>query len=255
MKATNVQFGRPVLQFRATPEFCALVHEHCHLEVVPGSIIQISAPDCVAKEENTTVSQTNGHPVTNEDLMVKLGKMEAAIKQVELNTLAVAQGNFDLRRENDELRRLNKDGYFNFAIRVKGEDFLAFAVIMALGNRKAAADHLKIPHRTFYNRVNQWAGRGKDYQIMCRYMDWRKRSARHLKVDLNPSLQTGDADGQSENPDTIADVLTEIKAANTGKSYPAMLSEILQALEHQNSGNWPNVRDELVEMIKEDVLQ
>ena len=82
---------------------------------------------------------------------------------------AVAKKHYAVLKENEELRQLNKEGYFNFAVRVKGEDFLAFATIMALGNRKAAAAHLKIPARTFYSRVSQWAKRGKDYQLMCRY--------------------------------------------------------------------------------------
>ena len=167
---------------------------------------------------------------------------------------AVAKNQYELRKENEELRQLNKEGYFNFAVRVNGDDFLAFAVIMALGNRKAAADHLKIPARTFYHRVDQWAGRGRDYQLMLRYMEWRKRSSRHLKVELNPSLQSGESDDQPENPETIADVLTEIKAADT-KSYPALFAEVLQALERQNSGNWMAVRKELVELIKEEALQ
>ena len=166
---------------------------------------------------------------------------------------AVAKNQFELVKENEELRRLNKEGYFNFAVRVKGEDFLAFAVIMALGNRKAAAEHLNIPARTLYHRVDQWAGRGKDYQLMIRYMDWRKRSSRHLKVDLNPSLQTGESDGQPENPDTMGDVLTEIQAASDSASYPTLLSDVLQALERQNAGNWMAVRNELVEMIKAEV--
>ena len=42
---------------------------------------------------------------------------------------------------------------FKFALRVEPEDFRAFAIIMALGNRKAAADFLKVPHRSFYDRV------------------------------------------------------------------------------------------------------
>ena len=166
------------------------------------------------------------------------------------NLQAVAKNQFELLKENEELRRLNKEGYFNFAVRVKGEDFLAFAVIMALGNRKAAAEHLNIPARTLYSRVSHWMKRGKDYQLMCRYMDWRKRSSRHLKVDLNPSLQTGESEGQPENPDTMGDVLTEIQAAADNKSYPALLSDILQALERQNAGNWQSVRAELIEIIK-----
>jgi hypothetical protein len=168
---------------------------------------------------------------------------------------AVARNQYELRKENDELRQLNKDGYFNFAVRVKGDDFLAFAVIMALGNRKAAADHLKIPHRSFYDRVDQWEKRGKDYQLMLRYMEWRKRSSRHLKVELTPSLQSGESGDQPENPETMADVLTEIDAAADSKDYPALLADLLQALERQNAGNWKSVRDELLTIIKEDLPQ
>jgi len=174
------------------------------------------------------------------------------VERIDRNIEAVAQDKYELRKENEELRQLNKDGYFNFAVRVNGEDFLAFAVIMALGNRKAAAEHLKIPARTFYHRVDQWAGRGKDYQLMLRYLEWRKRSSRHLKVELNPSLQSGEDGDQPENPETMADVLTEIKAADT-KSYPALLAEVLEALKRQNGGNWTMVRQELVEMIKDEV--
>ena len=72
---------------------------------------------------------------------------------------------------------------------------------------------------------------------MLRYLEWRKRSSRHLKVELNPSLQSGEDGDQPENPETIKDVLTEIAAANH-KSYPDLFAEVLQALERQNSGNW-----------------
>jgi hypothetical protein len=173
----------------------------------------------------------------------------------ERNIEALARNQYVLLKENEELRQLNQDGYFKFAVRVRGDDFLAFAVIMALGNRKAAADHLEIPHRTFYDRVAQWAKRGRDYQLMRRYIEWRKRSSRHLKVELNPSLQSGAAAGQPENPDTMADVLTEIHAAKDSKSYPALLADVLQALERQNAGNWMSVREELVTIIKEDLPQ
>ena len=89
---------------------------------------------------------------------------------------------------------------------------------------------------------------------MLRYMEWRKRSSRHLKVELNPSLQSGEAGDLPENPETMREVLTEIAAADN-RSYPAMFAEVLQALERQNAGNWMKVRQELLEMIKEDVMQ
>ena len=181
-------------------------------------------------------------------------EMVRTLERMERNLELVAKDKIELRRENEELRRLNKDGYFNFAVRVRGEDFLTFAVIMALGNRKAAADHLKIPHRTLYNRVDHWSARGKEYQLMLRYLEWRKRSSRHLKVELNPSLQSGEAGARPENPETMRDVLTEIAAADN-RNYPALFAEVLEALERQNAGNWMKVRQELLEMIREDVMQ
>ena len=187
---------------------------------------------------------------------LSIGKgLVRTVENINRNLEAVARNQYELRKENDELRQLNKDGYFNFAVRVKGEDFMAFAVIMALGNRKAAADHLKIPHRTFYDRVDQWAERGKDYQLMLRYMEWRKRSSRQLKVELTPSLQSGESGDQSENPETMGDVLTEIDASANSQDYPALLADLLQALERQNAGNWKSVRDELLTIIKEDLPQ
>ena len=183
-----------------------------------------------------------------------LGRMVQAQANIERHLEAVARQQYELRQENEELRRLNKEGYFQFAVRVKGEDFLAFAAIMALGNRKAAAAHLKIAPRTFYHRVDQWAQRGRDYQLMRRYMEWRKRSARQLKVALNPSLQSAGDGEQPENPETLQAVLTEIAAADN-RSYPALFAEVLQALERQNAGNWTRVRQELVALIKEEIWQ
>ena len=206
--------------------------------------------------EPMAAGQAGDNAITNADLMAMLAESRAEMRQglasLGTNLEKVAKNEYALRKENEELRQLNKEGYFKFAVRVNGEDFLTFAVIMALGNRKAAADHLKIPARTLYHRVDQWPGRGKDYQLMLRYLEWRKRSSRHLKVELNPSLQSGEDANQPENPETMADVLTEIKAADH-RDYPALLAEVLQALQRQNSGNWTMVRQELVEMIKDEV--
>jgi hypothetical protein len=62
----------------------------------------------------------------------EIGEMVAGIHR---EIAAVAKGNFDLRKENEELRRLQSDGMFKFALRVEPEDFQAFAAIIALGNR------------------------------------------------------------------------------------------------------------------------
>ena len=222
---------------------------------------QIRAKSCVYRTRDGRCEAT-GHPCRMfcardeiQEIHTEFSGLRRGLVNIEHQIEAVAHHQYELEQENEELRRLNKEGYFNFAVRVKGEDFLAFAVIMALGNRNAAAEHLGIPARTFYSRVDEWRHRGRDYQLMCRYMDWRKRSARHLKVDLNPSLQTGASDGQPENLDTMADVLTEIHGVSDADGYPALLADILQALQRQNSGNWQAVRAELIEIIKAEFSQ
>jgi hypothetical protein len=75
--------------------------------------------------------------------------LAGVVERIDRNIEAVASGNFALRQENEELRTLQKEGFFKFALKVDGEDFQAFAIIMALGTRKAAADFLKVPHRSF----------------------------------------------------------------------------------------------------------
>lgn len=174
------------------------------------------------------------------------------VERLDRNLEAVAKGNYELKREVDELRQFKADGFFKFALRVDGADFRAFAVIMALGNRKAAADFLRVPHRSFYDRVEKWWARGKEYQTLVRWIEWRKASSRKIKLRLDDSVQSGEPNDKSENPDTVGDVLNSIKA-DDNRDYPAVLGQVLQALKEQNLRNWSAVRDELVEMIREEV--
>src|SRR5437879_6110660 len=158
------------------------------------------------------------------------------MRRLERKLEAVAQRHFELQSENDELRALQKDGFFKFALRVGPEDFQAFAVIMALGNRKAAAEFLSMPHRTFYDRVGKWTFRGKDYQRMARWIEWRKNISRKIKLRLGDSMQSGEPSDETENPETVKDVLSGISAADN-RDYPAILREILEALAQQNPKN------------------
>jgi hypothetical protein len=174
------------------------------------------------------------------------------VERVDRNLEAVAKGNYELKREVDELRQFQADGFFKFALRVDGDDFRAFAGIMALGNRKAAADFLEVPHRSFYDRVDKWSARGKEYQTLVRWIEWRKRSGRKIKLRLEDSVQSGEPNDVPENPETVGDVLDTIKA-DDNRDYPAILGQVMEALRAQNPKNWAAVRDEVVEMIKEEV--
>jgi hypothetical protein len=52
----------------------------------------------------------------------------------------------------------------------------------------------------------------------------------------------------------VEDVLDSISAADN-RDYPAILAQVLGVLKEQNSKNWAAVRDELVDLIKEEVTQ
>jgi hypothetical protein len=123
---------------------------------------------------------------------------------------------------------------------------------MALGNRKAAADFLEVPHRSFYDRVEKWASRGKDYQRLYRFVEWRKKVGRKIMVPLGDSVQSGEPSDNAENPATVAAVADKIATAGN-QDYPSILREILEALAEQNPENWAEVRGELMEMIREEV--
>lgn len=169
---------------------------------------------------------------------------------------AVAKGNYELRKENDELRQLQADGYLRFALRVDGEDFRAFAVIMVLGTRKAAADFLGVPHRSFYDRVEKWPSRGKEYQKMTRAVEWRKSVGRRRIVPLGDAMQSGDGGDTPANPETMKATLDRLRDNQVDtRDYPALLGDILAALEALDAENWPAVRKELIGIIKEELPQ
>ena len=182
-----------------------------------------------------------------------LGK---GVETVRLNSEAIAKNEYELRQENAELQRLQAEGYLKFAAKISGSDFTAFIYIMALGNRKKAADALGIPHRSFYDRVDKWPGMGSEYKRMFRLVEWRKNVGRQLKVRLEDSLLSGEPNGSVENPETIRDVMTRMKEQEVdSRDYPAILSDILDAMSKQNPANWRTVNKEVVGIITEELPQ
>ncbi len=181
--------------------------------------------------------------------------MEKLVERIEGGLQAIARNAAELKQENMELKEMQGAGLFKFALRVDGEDFRAFATVMALGNRKAAAEFLDVPARTFYHRVEGWRSRGKDYQRMYRMVEWRKAVGRKIQVRLEDSVMSSDADG-AENPETLASVLDRVKSGSLGSEvYPSIAQQVLSALRAQNEKNWQSVRGELVEVLEEEVLQ
>lgn len=171
---------------------------------------------------------------------------------------AVAKGNYELRKENEELRRLAADGYFKFVLSVDPLDFRYFAAIFAMGDRAKAATLFKdeIGERRFYERVDSWKSRGPEYKRMYRIVEARKKAGRHGKIRLNESLQSASVQDEAENPETLQAVLDKLHADDLDqRSFPALLQDILNALLDMNDQNWRPIRDELVPIIREEVPQ
>jgi hypothetical protein len=180
------------------------------------------------------------------------GDLPATIERIDRNIEAVARDRYRLNAENEELKRLTIAGQLQFAERVDAEDYVAFAFILALGNRSAAARRLGIPHRSFYDRVNGWNTRDDDYKRMFRLIEWRKAVGRKITVRLGQSLQFGGTGDEAENPKTLESMLDRI-ASQGSDSREELLKDLLEALRSQNPGNWQSVRNELVAIIKDEI--
>jgi hypothetical protein len=126
---------------------------------------------------------------------------------------------------------------------------------MAYGNRKAAAGQLEIPHRTFYDRVERWANMDREHQRMYRLVEWRKKVSRKISVNLPETVMAGDSGEQAENPETIKQALDALRANAAEGDHSQLLRDILQALRNQNASNWNKVRQELIEILMEEVPQ
>lgn len=171
---------------------------------------------------------------------------------------AIATNTYELRKENEDLRRLASDGYFKFVLTVDPLDFRYFAAIFAKGDRAKAAQLFEdeIGKRRFYERIDSWKSRGPEYKRMYRIVEARKNAGRHGKIRLNESLQSASVQDEAENPDTLQAVLDKLHADNLDRrGFPALLQDILSALLDMNENNWRAIRDELVPAIREDVPQ
>jgi len=260
--STSGTAALPAASASALPWCCIPLPPELHAVVEPLLRSHGIAPQLVAAQGAMLLVVPASAATSPEDLAHALARAcdtRTIVDEIRTVVLGAAQQTRDLRgentqlqKENEELRTLQKEGFFKFALRVDGEDFRAFALIMALGNRKAAADFLEVPHRSFYDRVEKWASRGKDYQRLYRFVEWRKKVGRKIMVPLGDSVQSGEPSDNAENPATVAEVADKIATAGN-QDYPSILREILEALAEQNPENWAEVRGELMEMIREEV--
>jgi hypothetical protein len=241
---------------RATPEKLAAVERFLAGEHLPdlqntGQRATVPPGPAGAPAAAVALAETPSEP----------WDIRPALAEIHRQISAVAQGTYDLRKENrqlqdenESLRDMQYGGLFDFVLDVEREDFLAFAVIMALGNRSAAADSLKVPQRSFYDRLERWKTRGKSYQEMLRWIQWRKAVGRKIKLRLPDPKDSGSADETAVDPNVLQEVV-EAVGESSSRNYPSLLREILSVLLAQNPKNWESARRDLVALIKEELPQ
>jgi hypothetical protein len=231
-----------------SPEVEAMARAHGGGHISLSSVLNV-------QPGGTLVSRETIGPMLDE-FARRVGRgsgVATVVRRIDDNLAAIAKGSAELRRENEELRQMQGAGLFKFALRVDVADFQAFATVMALGNRKAAAEFLGVPMRTFYDRVDAWQGRGRDYLRMFRLVEWRKVTGRKIQLRLDDALLSGDG-SSAQNPETLGDILAKMKEQGPDNcGYADILRQVWQALQEQNADNWEGVRAELVEILKEEV--
>jgi len=226
--------------------FREAVHQLTQLAVAAKKVITLAAIRADVRKIKQITTPLPG-------AINQLGK---GVEAVRINTEAIARNEYELRHEYAELQRIHAEGYLKFTARVNANDFTAFIFIMTMGNRKAAADELNIPHRSFYDRVDKWREMGPEYKRMFRMVEWRKKIGRKIKVRIEDSLLSGEPNDQAENPETIRDVLTRIEDQEVdNRDYPDILRQILGVMSTQNPGNWLAVNNEVIGILSEELPQ
>jgi hypothetical protein len=221
---------------------------------------QFLPPDAIATVDTKkkSVRTKFGTTVRVNISIAPLSDVESSLvqnAQIEEKLDQVADQSYQLRQENEELRRLAASGYLNFVRMVDPLDFCCFVFILTLGDRAKAAKAMNMKERSFYARVASWATRGRAYKRLFELVKARKILGRKGVVPLGASLQSSGVHDESENPKTHAEVLQQIRAGKLDQNeLPQHLQEILNALLEINKDNWKSIRDELVPLIKE-ILQ
>jgi len=137
-----------------------------------------------------------------------------------------------LNQENETLKQNLARVLTEFARRVDPE-FLAWVfVILAAGSVRGAAEALKIPRTTLERRLREYADRGGVYSLLHSTLEIRRKGLGQQPIERFNDLfldhqQSADAVG------------------------PDLWNEVMEGLENLSPDNWRQVRDELMEVLRQ----
>lgn len=140
-----------------------------------------------------------------------------------------------LAQENDDLKRGLAQQVGTIGREVAPEYFQWVLNILATGSQRAAAQALGLKRSTFSDRLRRYANRGGVYAFLFGLVKVRSRVLGTRKLE-------------HYNEEYLAH-----QKPVDGYNEESLLQDLLDALESQNQKNWPKVRQELIDLLKEHI--
>jgi hypothetical protein len=157
-----------------------------------------------------------------------ISTLEKGFDKVGVNLATLAQQNESLKLNlAEQVGAIGRE--------VKPEYFQWILTILATGSQRAAAQALEIKRSTFSDRLKRYARSGGIYSFLFSLVKLRGRVLGSRKLE-------------HYNEEYLAH-------QNPGGGYndEELLHDLLDALESQNERNWPKVRQEIIDLLKEHI--
>lgn len=191
------------------------------------------AADCMIRMFHESNAPMSAPTVSVVEKVKIIEAEDPALKNIETKLDTVIGKGFDLEKQIDRLQAMYAKGLFDFLQKCDAESLRYFLAILSAGDIAKASRALDMADRTLRDRVNAWQTKEHHYQVMFDLVGWRKKVGGKVQVPFNDALN------YESDP----------------ASASTILKETLEALRDQDSGNWESVRDELVEILEEEVPQ
>ncbi len=138
-----------------------------------------------------------------------------------------------LNEENTDLKQDLAQSLSNIAERVEPEYFQWIFTIMGAGSVSGAAKLLGIPNSTFIKKLKRYAAKGGVYATLFAMIKARRGASAK-------SVESFSEEFAEHQPELFSD--------------SNHIGDLLNGLENLNGDNWPGVRDELIELVREEFV-
>lgn len=155
------------------------------------------------------------------------------LAMIEEKLALLDQGIRDLQTENAMLKESLAGQFTSIARKVEPEYFHWILSIMAAGSVSAAAGMLGIANSTFNEKLKRHRDRGGIYRTLFDLLEIRRKGLGTKKLE-------------HFNEDYLRHQQESGRANDT-----ELLREVIEALEAQDEGTWPAIRDELLTLLRE----